>query len=310
MSTVIRHAYRLPVGADPFAQIADIRAAVVPAVLAADAEMTAARAVFFIDEHSLHRDTSLLPCVPVTNGRPAPLYRPNSPWSSAQEIIAHAESQEPKGSAFTDLHRCEIVFLPDESRMLAMVFAEDPDILSALDHVAGALGWEEWGMDTRVEEPEEERSDSWDRALGFRAPVEVGMSLFVKPPYKLGTTPTLSGLDEDEKTAMREAPVPSAVERLTRMLTRALVDVRAEGAPTQGKKSVWQDVVSAFSASSSISDVRRAKESDHPVWVDLLGQMRALSVEDMRRSPEPVLGHSMSSRILCAAAQKIRGIGR
>lgn len=291
MSTDIRNAWRLPVGADPFDEIAPLREAVVGIQLAEDAREIVGTAVRIVDELSLHRDPQRM--ILMRGGQPA---SPLRPWRSAIEHLAYAESQESQAEWGTDRQRFEIQFVRDDAdnRLCALRYAENPRIIAASDEVMRSRGWADWHYQNRSDKPEEvseeeweQRKKSWDRILDLSAPAEVGLGLSIKPRAKFGTTPSLTGLGPGESEAIESVETPTREERLDKIIHRAQFD-RIDS--REGET----DISELMSLVGAAEDARRALRAT-PVWDDLLAEVFDLDVEDLRsHHEEPLVTHTLT----------------
>lgn len=269
----IRNAWRLPADADPFAEIASLRQAVVPAQLLADAQEIADTAVSLVDRFCLHGDVCRLPM----RGDDTPV-NPHWPWVSAVGVLAHQESKISQMRAGTDRHRCEIQFIRDfdDGRVYAICYADDRDIRQAATEAMIARDWQDWT-------PSGSEPSVWDKIVGHRTPAEVGLGLSIKPVGKFGTTPALMGMTDAENEAMDQVRIHTVDERLSRMALDVYFSRFASGDASQAM-SVLMD------ATDRIDSLIGS-----PGWDRLRSQMVDLSLADVREHRDsPVASHRLS----------------
>lgn len=299
MSTKIYDAYRLPEGADPFAIVPALRAAILPARLRADAQVICDRAVQLADAYSLWDNSGQ----PEGTTRFGEGYRPLMPWTSAIKSLQADEARRDPGSMEHDYHRFALCLLrdPADGRLLAIAHCRATPISMAFAGFVAEQGWADWHYQDQTDYPEEipskeweERGRSWDRALGHDTPVERGLTITVEPPFSHSTSPTVLGITEQEKEAIASCIPDDPSRRLAGMLTdhvgRALSRTNS---PELGDDQPFDFGV----AIRALKIVRRARHMEHGGFQALLEKVDLVELESLRR---PATDHVLTHRLTTA----------
>lgn len=217
MSTKVYNAWRLPLGADIFAETAALHDPVARTQLSEDVAEIATSAVKIIDDFTFHADIERL--VLVDDDTHAD---PTHPWSEAEYSLAYYESRRSQHLAGTNRQRFEIQFMKDDhdGRVYAIHYAENPKVIKTATSIMESRGWTDWHYQDQTDRDEtipqgewNERRDVWDRLLGNRAPMDIGVGAVVRPEGKFGTTPNVVPLFDSGKKAIENARIPGRAAR-------------------------------------------------------------------------------------------------
>lgn len=299
MSTKIYDAYRLPEGADPFEIVPAVRAAILPARLRADAQSICDRAVQLADAYSLWENSGH----PESVKRFGEGYRPLMPWTSAIESLQADEARRNPGSMDHDYHHFSLSLLrdPADGRLLAIAHCRATPISMAFAGFVAAQGWTDWHYQDQTDYPEEipagewvERGRSWDRTLGYDAPIERGLTITVAPPFSHSTSPTVMGITEQEKEAIASCIPNDPSRRLAGMLTDHVgLALSRKTSPELGDDQPFDFGV----AIRALKIVRRARHTEHAGFQALLEKVDLVELESFRR---PATDHVLTHRLTTA----------
>lgn len=310
MSTKVYDAYRLPEGTDVLALPAQLKKAILPARLQADAQAVYECAIHNADRFSTHQDITRMP-----HGRRHAkseldqLYRPEWPWFGAVQILAQHERDESPSSTFHDRHRFGVRLLrdPKDQRVLALVDMPAHIIRDAFTRFVVEQGWADWHYQNQSDKPEEigddewnERCRSWDRTLfDAEGTEDAEIRIRIAPMLSHTTSPTvMGGVFGEEQAAIDLIEVRTPAQRLSRLLLDAAVN---DAGPESG-----QDAIRI--AIDARDTLRRAIGDRNRFWLEALAQMPDVGVDQLRmprEGDEPVITHPFDEEVLRSTASRI-----